>query len=197
MPPSNASHNRTDCSWRNPKFVGKFSCIPYLMPQFSYFYNFQLAKFSVRMLRATKKRFISSSPFFLRILHIIVLCSDKKMIWINARRIITLMADKFSFRDWPICLLVINTMGKFFYNTSINKAVSCTALATLPAPTSGNRIKKTFNGTLSVMSSKTWFWFATNPISIWSIHCSNTGFLSAAALTRTYGNYWCFNWGNR
>jgi hypothetical protein len=69
--------------------------------------------------RTTSLIFISVSPFFDFVSHVVCVRSDKNMLWIYTERVITLMACKHSFGDWPI-------------NKFVRKSVSRNILFSIP-----------------------------------------------------------------
>lgn len=62
-----------------------------------------------------KPRLISAmSPFLLFVSHVIGKCPKKKMLWVNARRIVASMEYAHIFRDWAISKFPRNTVSKNF-----------------------------------------------------------------------------------
>ena len=54
---------------------------------------------------------VDAAVLLVHIMHVISMGAYKKMCWITTGRIVTLMTDEHSFRDWSMCEFPCNTVG--------------------------------------------------------------------------------------
>ena len=124
MTPLLSSNYIAGICFGNMETIGYFKIGKSHRSQFSHLYNYIFGEFSERIIAAPLSVFpgLVIPSLCNRIKCVVSWGSKKQVIWVHARRIITSMADKKTWRNWPVNQFVANAMREIENTFTLSKS---------------------------------------------------------------------------